>query len=299
MPKTKAILRKKYKKLVRRFTKYQRRRHMRTKMLIIMMGLIACALLALILLLIQRQEETSQPERLVTIHDRGQDHVILTHSNSVSAALDDAKIVIAKQDLVEPVIDSQLLTTDAAIIIYRARMVLVVDGSLRQKVMTPKQSPHEITQAAGIADLSNDDKVSFKKGDVAIDGANIVMTIERKVPVVVEIPKQPTANPLTAAKGAHVFVDSNGVAHRETYYDLPMNIVIGHCSNDDYSIREDGAKVDSDGYVLVAANYNAYPRCSVVETSLGPGKVYDTGGFALRYPHGFDLATDWTNNNGR
>ena len=32
---------------------------------------------------------------------------------------------------------------------------------------------------------------------------------------------------------------------------------------------------------------------------MGPGKVYDTGGFAARYPHGFDLATDWTNNDGR
>ena len=106
-------------------------------------------------------------------------------------------------------------------------------------------------------------------------------------------------NPLTKSKGAQIFTDSKGVAHRETYYDLPMNIVINACGGGGYTVRADGAKVDKDGYILVAANYGNYPRCSVVETSMGPGKVYDTGGFAVRHPHGFDLATDWTNGDGR
>lgn len=106
-------------------------------------------------------------------------------------------------------------------------------------------------------------------------------------------------NPLTKGKGAQMFTDSKGVTHRETYYDLSMNIVIGACGGGGYTVRADGAKVDKDGYILVAANYGNYPRCSVVETSMGPGKVYDTGGFAARHPHGFDLATDWTNGDGR
>ena len=128
--------------------------------------------------------------------------------------------------------------------------------------------------------------------------------------VVSEITKQPKKqieiigtkpkNPLTKSKGAQIFTDSKGVAHRETYYDLPMNIVIKACgSGGTYTVRADGAKVDRDGYILVAANYGNYPRCSVVETSMGPGKVYDTGGFAAKHPHGFDLATDWTNGDGR
>lgn len=111
---------------------------------------------------------------------------------------------------------------------------------------------------------------------------------------------KPNPNALTKSKGAHVFVDSKGVSHRETYYDLPMGIVMHACGQGGkYTIRPgDGAKVDSDGYVIIAANYGNYPRCSVVETSMGLGRVYDTGGFAARHPHGFDLATDWTNNNG-
>lgn len=106
-------------------------------------------------------------------------------------------------------------------------------------------------------------------------------------------------NGLTKAKGVVTSTDSNGVAHRETYYDLPMRVVMGNCgAGGVYSVREDGVKVDKDGYIIIAANLAKYPRCSLVETSLGTGKVYDTGGFVARHPDGFDLATDWSNNDG-
>lgn len=115
----------------------------------------------------------------------------------------------------------------------------------------------------------------------------------------VEIVGSKPGDGLTKSKGVNYFVDSNGVRHRETYYDLKMDIVMRYCGGGAYNVREDGAKVDKDGYILVAANLNRYPRCSVVETSLGLGKVYDTGGFASVHPDGFDLATDWSNYDGR
>jgi hypothetical protein len=65
-----------------------------------------------------------------------------------------------------------------------------------------------------------------------------------------------------------------------------------------YTVRVDGVKVDRDGYAIIAANYGRYPRCSIVETSVGPGKVYDTGGFAAVHPDGFDIATDWSRADG-
>ena len=109
----------------------------------------------------------------------------------------------------------------------------------------------------------------------------------------------PSPMALSRSKGAQMYTDSKGVAHRETYYDLPMNVTMGSCGGGTYTVRPDGAKIDKDGYILVAAHLGNYPRCSIVETSLGPGKVYDTGGFVARHPHGFDLATDWSNNDGR
>ena len=111
----------------------------------------------------------------------------------------------------------------------------------------------------------------------------------------VEVVGVKSSGGLTKSKGVNIYVDSNGVSHRETYYDLRMSTVMGNCSGGGYySVREDGAKVDKDGYVIVAAHLGNYPRCSIVETSIGLGKVYDTGGFATVHPYGFDLATDWT-----
>lgn len=121
---------------------------------------------------------------------------------------------------------------------------------------------------------------------------------QQPVKQVVVIGAKP-GSPLTKSKGAGHFTDSKGVVHRETYYDLPMARVMQSCGGGGvYTVRADGAKIDKDGYVIIAAHLGNYPRCSVVETSLGPGKVYDTGGFTARHPHGFDLATDWSNNNG-
>ncbi len=108
-------------------------------------------------------------------------------------------------------------------------------------------------------------------------------------------------HPLTVSMGRNYYTtkktDGTTVLRQETYYDLNMGRVIRNCGSS-YKVRSDGVKVDQDGYVLVAANLARYPRCSVVETSLGKGKVYDTGGFAAGNPEQFDLATDWSNHDG-
>ena len=109
-------------------------------------------------------------------------------------------------------------------------------------------------------------------------------------------------HPLTARMGRNVYTvtkaDGTIIERQETFYDLPMRGVMGFCGGGTYHVREDGVKVDQDGYILVAADLNRYPRCSIVETSLGKGKVYDTGTFAITNPEQFDIATDWTNHNG-
>lgn len=243
------------------------------------------------------------PQRLVTIYDRGIKRTILTPADTVGDALQIASIAIEPQDTVEPSIDTKLTTSDADVIIYRSRLVAVADGNIRQTVMTVRQSPNEILQEAGLRALDSKDTTAFRRTNSVLDGAPtelIVSRAKKEDPKPAPVIFRPKPNALTSSKGAHVYVDTSGVAHRETYYDLPMNIVIRSCgAGGSYAIRSDGAKVDQDGYVLVAANYAAYPRCTVVDTSMGPGKVYDTGGFAVRHPYGFDLATDWTNYDGR
>ena len=128
--------------------------------------------------------------------------------------------------------------------------------------------------------------------------ANIINQQPVKQVMIMGIKSLPGA--LTQSKGAQMWTDSRGVVHRETYYDLNMSVVMQACGQGGYyEVRFDGMKVDRDGYIIVAANYGRYPRCSVVETSAGPAKVYDTGGFAVKHPEGFDLATDWSKPDGR
>ena len=76
---------------------------------------------------------------------------------------------------------------------------------------------------------------------------------------------------LSKSKGAQYF---NG--HKETYYServLPgtsLNIPGRHAA-DDGTIR------DGEGYICVAADPSFMPKGSILITSLGPAKVYDSG----------------------
>lgn len=78
-------------------------------------------------------------------------------------------------------------------------------------------------------------------------------------------------NGLSKSKGAMYF---NG--HRETYYSekvLPgtgLTIPGRH-------VADDGTIRDADGYICVAADPGYMPRGSILITSLGPAKVYDSG----------------------
>lgn len=362
-------------------------------------------------------------KRLITVYDRGVSTTFISEAKTLSEALSDNDIQLDPRDTVEPSRDEELVASGYSVNIYRARPVVVVDGSIRTKIMTPYQTAERIVADAGIPLYKEDLAVVSQSQDIIGDGAGLVLTIDRSVPITLdlygrttetrtrgdtvaamleekeiilgvngrtslpldtpitsglqirvwregkqtisldeaipfaveqiydadrplgykavqsegangvssvtfeieikdgvelartEIARITTVEPvkqtivigikgmgegLTQSKGAIQFTDSKGVVHRETYYDLDMGRVMQSCGQGGaYSIRIDGVKIDSDGYVIVAANYAKYPKCSVVETSVGPGKVYDTGGFVLRHPDGTDIATDWSNRNGR
>ena len=184
------------------------------------------------------------------------------------------------------------------------KQTLTIDQTINYDVEQVFDADREVgyrqVQTPGVAGVrSVTYEVEIKDGvEVARQEiAQIVIKSPSKELITVGV--KPGPNSLTKAKGAQYYVDSKGISHRETYYDLNMSGVMQSCGQGGrYTVRVDGAKVDADGYVIVAANYGNYPKCSVVETSMGPGKVYDTGGFAARHPHGFDLATDWSQADG-
>lgn len=92
-----------------------------------------------------------------------------------------------------------------------------------------------------------------------------------------------TDNKLTATKGVVYY---NG--HKECYYTQTLLPGKGLYLPGRH-VAEDGTIRDGDGYICVAANLKFLPRYTKVMTSLGPGKVYDTG---CAYGT-VDIYTDW------
>lgn len=367
--------------------------------------------------------QDTEGRRLMTVYDRGQSTTFLTDKLTVGEALKDESIQLDARDTVEPSRDEELVASEYKVNIYRARPVVIIDGAVRVKTVSPYQTPERIAADAGLSLAPEDTATLAPLQDYVYDGAGLQLVIHRSLPVTlhlfgretqartqartvqdlldeknikltaadrvqpdtttpiamgmtirvwregkqtlsldeaipftreiiydadrpigyrvaqtagtngmstrtyeveikdgkelsrIEIASIVTREPakqvevigiynngtgLTQGKGAQYWTDSKGVSHRETYYDLDMGRVMQSCGQGGYyTVRPDGAKVDRDGYILIAANYGMYPKCSLVETSLGIGKVYDTGGFAAKHPTGFDLATDWSTRNGR
>jgi len=367
----------------------------------------------------QAQDDT---KRLVTVYDRGITKVFLTKDTTLGQALKDENIQLDTHDTVEPAVTQQLIAHEYKVNIYRARPVVVVDGPVRIKTVSPYQTAQQIAKDVGITVYPEDKTTLAPLTNFVNDGAGLELTIIRaktinldlydnktevrtnantvggmlkekgitlgpkdnvspsvETPITegmavrvwregiqtitvnqqisvstrivydadqpigyravqtpgipgnrdityqveikggveisrVELASIVTRNPteetdviglrndgagLTKSKGAQYWTDSKGVTHRETYYDLNMHTVMESCGQGgNYTVRPDGAKVDAQGFIIVAGDYAIYPKCSIVETSLGPAKVYDTGGFVARYPYGFDLATDWSTPDG-
>ena len=119
-------------------------------------------------------------EKLVTIYDRGAEKTIVTKARTIREALKLAKFSIdERQDVVEPSLDSEMVAEKYNINIFRARPITIVDGNKRLKVTTAEQTPALIAKAAG-TEVFEEDKTTLSNSDnMAVDGANMVMKINR------------------------------------------------------------------------------------------------------------------------
>jgi uncharacterized protein YabE (DUF348 family) len=230
---------------------------------------------------------------------------VRTLGDTVAEMLDEKGVVLGSDDRVSIALNTAMTSglmvrvwregkqtyTDEQAVAFGAEIVYDADRPVGYRTI---QTPGEPGVQAITYEIEVKDGIETSRKEIA----RLITQQPTKQSLVIGI--KGLSDGLTRSRGALFHTDSNGVNHRETYYDLEMGRVMQSCGQGGrYSVRFDGMKIDSDGYILVAANYARYPKCSVVETSAGPGKVYDTGGFVSHHPDGFDLATDWSNNNGR
>lgn len=118
-------------------------------------------------------------QHLITLHDAGQDKGILTEAPTLRQALQEAHVSVDPNDIIEPGLDETLVAKSYDVNIYRARPVTVVDGAVRQKVMSPYQTAKQIAAHAGIV-LHDEDRTSLVANtDMVSEGAGVQLAISR------------------------------------------------------------------------------------------------------------------------
>lgn len=139
---------------------------------------------AIILSAVTRADDGQQLHRgrLITIYDRGTQKVILSEAPTIGDAVKEAGIKLDSRDTVEPAVNEKLVAPDYKVNIYRARPVIVVDGSTRQRVITPYQTAQQIAQDAGVT-LYPEDHTSLDRVTNLAEGAGLQLTIDRATPV--------------------------------------------------------------------------------------------------------------------
>ena len=153
-------------------------------------AIVAVVVFAVALLLSFNQahaESAQEGGRLITIHDRGEEKVILSNAANVADALKDAGVVTDERDAVEPTLDSALVAKEYSINIYRARPVVIVDGPSRVKVVTPYQTGEQIAKDAGVTLRPEDRTVLSRSDDILGDGAGLQLVIDRATSVSIDL----------------------------------------------------------------------------------------------------------------
>lgn len=107
---------------------------------------------------------TSSESHFVTIYDQGESVTVKTAAATVSDVLEKTGIEVSTTDIVEPALEVPISNDEFKINIYRARPVLVIDGSNRRYVMTASFDPKQVVADANLT-LYDGDKIESITND--------------------------------------------------------------------------------------------------------------------------------------
>ncbi len=126
--------------------------------------------------------ESRSGKHIISVYDNGEEKGFVTDKNTLREAFKEAGIILTANDMTEPSLDETLVAASYAVNVYRARPVVIVDGTTRTKVMTPYRTAEQITSQAKVP-LHTEDVASFEyTHDVMRDGAFEVLHIARATP---------------------------------------------------------------------------------------------------------------------
>jgi uncharacterized protein YabE (DUF348 family) len=130
---------------------------------------------------VSAQEQTPDgDQRLITVYDQGEEKTFLTTKTTVGDALRHEDIQLEETDLVEPRASTKLVASNYQVNVYRARSVVIHDGSLKVQVITAEQSPRRIMEIGGLK-MYDEDKSTFElsRDPIADGGAGLQLQVDR------------------------------------------------------------------------------------------------------------------------
>ena len=156
----------------------------RVKVGALISGLVFIVLAFFAVPFVQAESDTyNSSSRLITIHDNGVDRGVITEHDTLREVFKEANIPLDPNDMVEPGLDEKLVANNYQVNVYRARPVIIVDGSVEQRVMSAYQTPQQIAEHAGIK-LQPEDTANVEVStNLLRDGASLRMEIDRATPV--------------------------------------------------------------------------------------------------------------------
>ncbi len=118
-------------------------------------------------------------QRLITIHDGDQTKGVLTRAATLRQVFDEAHITIDSHDRVEPGLDETLVAGHYEVNVYRARPVIIADGAMRTKIMTPYVAAKQIAEDAHITLHDEDLTTITPNTNMVSEGAGEQLSITR------------------------------------------------------------------------------------------------------------------------
>jgi resuscitation-promoting factor RpfB len=129
------------------------------------------------------EKPVERGQYIVTIYDQGEKRVVLTRAHTVKDTLQQAGISLSNSDKVEPALDTQYVTQQYTVNIYRAHPVTIIDGMKREQVLTPYSAPRDIAKHAGLETQDEDELMMTQSEDMLVDGVGSKLVIDRATPL--------------------------------------------------------------------------------------------------------------------
>lgn len=130
--------------------------------------------------------------KFVTFYDSGEKLTIKTEARTVGEAIQRAGIIVNEGDIVDPGTDTEINADNYFVNIYRARPVVVWDGSVEKYLMTASYDAKAIAKEAGITVYDGDEvKLALNRDFLEVGVASryeLVRNGGRMVTEEVEIP---------------------------------------------------------------------------------------------------------------